>query len=119
MELEHGTLRMPGKRQRGKLKLKQSSYRTYQRDVRIVKDHYAQKLNVSGQSYGYLAEFRTEIIRSGRMSIYHITSSKRAKKRLRKYWRLEHTRDARHGCVAFGDLSRYVFNVLADLDRPI
>ena len=89
MELEHGTLRMPGKRHRGKLKLKQSSYRTYQRDVRIVKDHCAQNFMDIYQN--------SERKLSGVEEYQFITALKRAKKRLRKYWRLVHTRDALHG----------------------
>ena len=34
------------------------------------------------------------------------TALQRAKKRVRRYWRLVHLRDGRHGCVARGGLSR-------------
>ena len=85
-----------------------------QRDVRIVKDRCAQNLNVSGQSYGYLSERKL----SGMEEDELITGLRRATKRVGKYWRLVHTRDVCHRCVAFGGLSRYVSNVPADVDRP-
>ena len=94
--------------------MKQLSYRTHQRDVRIVKDRCAQNLNVSGQSYGYLSERKLAEVEEEEL----IIGLRRATKRVRKYWRLVHTRDVLHRCVAFGGLSRYVSNVLADLDRP-